>query len=93
MTYNIDGVIISTVQGTASQKEGEDMIKHMTAHTNLKTGDTTYRVMYDCGRERVFRKNDNWPTSIVKFFTAENTVKVADKVLGTTHYERFEKRA
>lgn len=26
MTYNVDGVIIGTVQGTANQKEGEDMI-------------------------------------------------------------------
>lgn len=26
MTYNADGVIIGTVQGTANQKEGEDMI-------------------------------------------------------------------
>lgn len=69
------------------------MIKHMTAHTNTKTGKTTYRVMYECGKERVFRVNDNWPTSIVRFFTAEDTTKVEDKVIGNTHYEKFVKEA
>lgn len=72
------------------------MIKHMSAYTNIKTGKTCYHVYYDNGthsRERRFTEKDNWPMSVVKFFTAEDTIKVEDKVIGNTHYERFAKEA
>ena len=74
------------------------MIEYMTARTNIKTGRTSYRVMYNSGkhiRERVLGPNDNWSMSMVKFFTAEDTIRVADKIIGegdnAVRYERFEK--
>ena len=75
------------------------MIKYMTAHTSVRTGRTSYMVYYDNGkhsRVKVLRHNDNWPMSIVKFFTADDTVRVEDRIIGegnnATRYERFERR-
>ena len=74
------------------------MIKKMVAHTSVRTGRTCYTVYYDNGkhtRERKLKDSDNWPMSVVKFFTAEDTVRTEDKIVGAgqyaTRYERFEK--
>jgi hypothetical protein len=71
------------------------MIQHITAYTSLRTGRTSYRVRYTCGREKVLSHNDNWPVSVVKFFTADDTVRVDDRIIGDnengTRYERFVK--
>lgn len=71
-------------------------IKYMTAHTSLRTGNTSYRVYYKGGSVRQYGHNDSWPLTVVKFFTSPKTVKTADKILGAaenlyaTRYERFE---
>lgn len=72
------------------------MIKMMTAHTSTRTGKTTYHVYYASGkRVKVLSQNDNWPMSIVKFFTADDTVRVEDRIIGegkySARYERFER--
>ena len=85
MATRIQGVLIG----------GKDMIKNITAHTSLRTGRTTYRVHYTCGREKVLRHNDNWPMSVVRFFTADDTVRTDDRIIGNrengTRYELFVK--
>ena len=73
------------------------MIKQMTAHTRISTGQTSYRVRYESEsgriRERVFRHNDDWTIPVVQFFTADDTVRVEDRIIGegesATRYERF----
>ena len=44
---------------------------------------------------RTLKDQDDWPISIVKFFTADDTVRVEDRIIGdgkyATRYERFEK--
>lgn len=75
------------------------MIKTMTANTRIATGTTSYRVRYESKdgrvRERVLSHNDPWPMSVVKFFTADDTTRTRDEVIGegqsATRYERFEK--
>ena len=74
------------------------MIKYMTAHTNTTTGRTFYHVFYEGGKRhtmRTLKDQDDWPISIVKFFTADDTVRVEDRIVGdgkhATRYERFEK--
>lgn len=80
-------------------REGEKkMIKYMTAHTSIKTGRTSYRVYYDNGkhmRVKTLTHNDNWPASIVRFYTADDTIRTADTIIGegdtATRFECFEK--
>lgn len=73
-------------------------IEFMTAHTSIRTGNTSYRVYYKGGSVRQYSQKDNWPLTVVKFYTDERTVKTADKLLGAansqyaTHYEKFEQR-
>ena len=74
------------------------MIKYMTARTSMKTGRTTYRVVYDSGRhvrERIIHDGDDWPMAVVKFFTADDTRRTRDEIIGegeyATRFELFEK--
>ena len=60
------------------------MIKYMTSHTDLQTGRSSYRVMYDSGkhqRERVLSDGDDWPMTLVKFFTGDDTVRTQDRII------------
>jgi len=59
------------------------MIKEMIARTRVKTGITTYIVKYESGARRELRHNDNWPMSVVKFFTSEDTIRTEDQIIGT----------
>lgn len=71
------------------------MIKSMCCYTSIKTGRTTYRVFYDNGkheRVRTFLPWENWPMTVVKFYTAEDTKVVDDRIVENTRYQRLEKR-
>lgn len=71
------------------------MIKKMIAKTRVRNGITTYTVIYESGVRRKFYKNDNWPMSVVLFYTADDTIRTTDEMLGSGEYvtrrEVFEK--
>ena len=62
------------------------MIKSMVARTRLRNGITTYIINYESGVQRELRHNDNWPMSVVKFYTDENTIRVEDQIIGDGEY-------
>lgn len=59
-------------RAAGSPERRKNMIKEMIARTRVKTGITTYIVTYESGARRELRHNDNWPMSVVKFFTSED---------------------
>lgn len=71
--------------GPRARREN-NMIKSIIARTRIRNGITTYIVNYESGAKRELRSNDNWPMSAVLFFTAEDTIRTEDQIIGSGEY-------
>lgn len=67
------------------------MITKMIQSTNKENGKSFFKVYYKSGAIRSYTENDNWPESVVKFFTASDTARTEYKEFETSIYQRFEK--